>query len=89
MIPSKIFFFYSFKLFNYYGLDLNKKKALDFKNILKKAYIFIKLRKQMVDLTIINIIKDRISNLIKKLQKKPVKTTFYKFFYLFKLFFEL
>lgn len=47
-----------------------EKKALDFKDIFKKAYIFIESRKKMVELAISNIKIDKISDLVDKSAKK-------------------
>ena len=49
---------------------MDNKKALDFNNILKKTYIFIKSKKQIVELATTNIKNDKISNLVHKFAKK-------------------
>lgn len=49
---------------------MDGKKDLDFGNILKKVYIFIKSRKQIVELATINIKSNKMSDMINKSAKK-------------------
>lgn len=58
------------ELFNRYSLDLDGEKALDFEDILKKAYAFIESRRQMVELAPTDIKNDRMSDLVDKSAKR-------------------
>lgn len=57
-------------MFNCYSLNLDEEKALDFEDILKKAYHFIESRTQMVELATTNTKNNRMSDLVNKLVKK-------------------
>ena len=75
---------------NRYNLDLDDEKALDFDNILKKAYIFIESRGQMVELATTDIKNDKMSNLVDKFAKKSyLKQLFSSLFALSDLVFQV
>lgn len=70
MVLSRFFLSIQSNLFNYYNINLKKDAIPNFKSILQKAYNFIKTRKKIAELSIINVKNNKISNLVDRSTKK-------------------